>query len=139
MSWDGGRQAIGPGLAILVGAGPQSSAADADRLAARTAALRIFRDADGRTNLSLVDTGGSALVVSQFTLYADASRGRRPSFVAAGDPELARQLYVRYATALAAAGVEVRTGSFGAEMMLEVENDGPFTMVVSSDSWDTRV
>lgn len=139
MSWDGGRHEIGPGLAILVGVGPQSSEADADRLAAKTAALRIFRDLDGKANLSLVDIGGAALVVSQFTLYADASRGRRPSFVAAGDPERAKQLYVRFAAALAGAGLEVRTGSFGAEMTVEIENDGPFTMVLSSDSWETRV
>lgn len=139
VSWDGGRQEIGPGLAILVAAGPASTDADADRLAAKTAALRIFRDSEGRTNLSLGETGGSALVVSQFTLYADASRGRRPSFIGAGDPERARALYVRFGSALAATGIPVRMGNFGAEMVVDVENDGPFTMAISTDDWSTRV
>lgn len=139
MSWDGGRQEIGPGLAFLVAAGPNSTEADADRLAAKSAALRLFRDAAGKTNLGLAETGGSALVVSQFTLYADTARGRRPSFLGAGDPERARSLYVRFGSALAAAGVPVRMGNFGAEMVFEVENDGPFTLALSTDDWGTRV
>ena len=144
MSWRddaGGEQerAIGPGLAILVGAGAASTPADAQRLAEKTANLRIFRDVEGRTNLSLLDVAGAALVISQFTLYADISRGRRPSFLGAGDPEQARARYEAFAEHLAAQGVPVETGSFGAEMLVSIENDGPVTLVLSTDDWPTRV
>src|SRR5581483_8372200 len=107
-------------LAILVAAGPTSTSAGAERLADKTANLRIFADAEGRTNLTLLDTGGQALVVSQFTLYADASRGRRPSFLQAGDPARARALYEAYASALQRAGVATKTGQFGAHMVVEI-------------------
>lgn len=138
---EGGRRrnAIGRGLAILVGAGGGSDEGQADRLAEKVANLRIFQDADGRSNLSLLDVGGEALVVSQFTLYADTSRGRRPSFIYAGDPDRARVLYERFAQALADLGVTTRTGSFGADMLVTVENDGPVTFALSTDAWNTRV
>ncbi len=130
---------IGPGLAILVGAGSGDTPADATRLAEKTANLRIFADPQGRTNLSLIDTGGEALVVSQFTLYADTSRGRRPSFLAAGEPARAAALYEAFVAALQALGIETATGSFGAHMLVSIDNDGPVTLVLSTDDWPTRV
>jgi len=120
------------GLVALVGVGPDDDEATADALARRSAELRIFRDEAGRTNRSLVDVGGSALVVSQFTLYADTSRGRRPGFTGAAGPEQADRLYERYATALRDLGVRVATGRFGAEMEVELVNDGPFTIWLDS-------
>ena len=122
--------AIGPGLAILLGVGREDSEADADRLAARLARLRVFPAADGRFDRSLLDTGGAALVVSQFTLYGDTARGNRPSFSAAAAPELAEPLYERICERLAAEGVPaVERGRFGAHMELELVNDGPVTIV----------
>ena len=123
---------IGPGLAILLGVGPDDTDAVADELARRSVELRIFRDEDGRTNRSLADVGGAALVVSQFTLYADTRRGRRPGFTDAAPPELAERLYERFAAAIRAAGLTVATGSFGAEMQVELVNDGPFTIWLDS-------
>jgi D-tyrosyl-tRNA(Tyr) deacylase len=119
---------IGPGLVVLLGVGPDDTDAVAADLARKAAELRIFRDADGRTNLSLLETGGGALVVSQFTLYADTRRGRRPGFIGGAAPELAERLYLRFAAALASLGVTVATGTFGAEMAVELVNDGPFTI-----------
>jgi D-tyrosyl-tRNA(Tyr) deacylase len=119
---------ISGGLVVLLGVGPDDDEATADALARRVTELRIFDDADGRTNLSLVDVGGAALVVSQFTLYADTRRGRRPGFTGAAAPELAERLYLRFAAALRELGVEVATGRFGAVMAVELVNDGPFTM-----------
>jgi D-tyrosyl-tRNA(Tyr) deacylase len=124
--------AIGPGLVILLGVGPDDTDAVADDLARRSAELRIFRDNEGRTNRSLVDTGGSALVVSQFTLYADTKRGRRPGFTGAAAPELAERLCERFVTALRDQGVTVATGRFGSEMAVELVNDGPFTIWLDS-------
>jgi D-aminoacyl-tRNA deacylase len=123
---------IGPGLAILLGVGPDDTDAVADELARRSVELRIFRDEDGRTNRSLADVGGAALVVSQFTLYADTRRGRRPGFTDAAPPELAERLYERFVAAIRAAGLTVATGSFGAEMQVELVNDGPFTIWLDS-------
>jgi D-aminoacyl-tRNA deacylase len=134
VSWDSGSNEIGRGLAILVGVGPQDDEATAERLAAKTAQLRIFEDEAGMTNLSLEDVAGEALVVSQFTLYADLSRGRRPGFTGAAPPEMADRLYRHFAAALGARGVTVRTGSFGAEMDVELVNRGPFTIVIDTDS-----
>ena len=125
---------IGPGLVVLLGVGPHDSASIADDLARRTAELRIFRDDQGRTNRSLLDTGGAALVVSQFTLYADTSRGRRPGFTGAASPELAERLWRRYAEALSSLGVTVELGRFGAEMQVELVNDGPFTIWLDSEA-----
>jgi D-tyrosyl-tRNA(Tyr) deacylase len=119
---------IGAGLVVLLGVGPNDTDAVADGLARRVTELRIFDDADGRTNRSLVDVGGSVLVVSQFTLYADTRRGRRPGFTGAAAPELAERLYLRFAAALRELGVEVATGQFGAVMEVELVNDGPFTI-----------
>ena len=119
---------ISRGLVVLVGVGPQDDEATADGLARRISELRIFDDEAGKTNLSLVDVGGAALVVSQFTLFADTSRGRRPGFTGGAAPELANRLYVRLADALRGLGVEVATGRFGAVMAVELVNDGPFTI-----------
>ena len=119
---------IGAGLVILLGVGPDDDATIADTLARRVTELRIFDDADGRTNLSLVDVGGAVLVVSQFTLFADTRKGRRPGFTGAAAPDLAERLYLRFAAALRESGIEVATGRFGAVMAVELTNDGPFTI-----------
>jgi len=119
---------IGPGVVVLLGVGPDDTDAIADDLGRKVAELRIFRDADGRTNRSLLEIGGGALVVSQFTLYADTRRGRRPGFTAGAAPELAERVYRRFAAALESLGVTVATGTFGAEMAVELVNDGPFTI-----------
>ena len=120
--------AIGAGLVILVGVGAGDTDADADFLANKAAGLRIFSDADGKFNLSLVDVGGAALVVSQFTLYADARKGRRPSFVHAAPPELAEALVARFAATLEGLGIVVATGRFRSHMAVEIHNDGPVTI-----------
>ena len=120
--------AIGAGLVVLLGVGPDDDDATADDLARKSAELRIFRDADGRTDRSLLDVGGAALVVSQFTLYAETRRGRRPGFSGAAPPELAQRLYLRFADSLRGVGVTVATGRFGAEMAVSLVNDGPFTI-----------
>ena len=119
---------IGPGLVVLLGVGPAEDEATADALARQVAELRIFRDDDGRTNRSLLDVAGAALLVSQFTLFADTRRGRRPGFTGAAPPDQAERLYVRFAEALRGLGIEVATGRFGAEMAVELVNDGPFTI-----------
>lgn len=125
---------IGKGLVVLLGVGPDDREAVADALARRVAELRIFDDADGRTNLSLRDVDGAALVVSQFTLYADTRRGRRPGFTGAAAPELAERLYGRFVGALRALDVETATGRFGEVMAVELVNDGPFTIWLDSDA-----
>ena len=119
---------IGPGLLILLGVGHGDDEATVGVLARRVCELRIFDDDDGRTNRSLLDVGGEALVVSQFTLYADTRRGRRPGFTDAAPPERARELWQRFAAAVAAHGVRVATGRFGETMAVELVNDGPFTV-----------
>ena len=120
---------VGPGLLVFVGVGQGDDEATTDGLARRVTELRIFADEEGRTNRSILDVGGAALVVSQFTLYADTSRGRRPGFTESADPVLAERLYLRFADRLRDAGVtDVKTGSFGAEMAVELVNDGPFTI-----------
>ena len=119
---------VGAGLVALLGVGPDDDEAVADALARRVTELRIFDDDAGRTNLSLVDVGGAVLLVSQFTLYADTRRGRRPGFTGAAAPELAERLYVRFGEALRGLGVTVATGRFGAVMEVELVNDGPFTI-----------
>jgi D-aminoacyl-tRNA deacylase len=122
--------AIGRGLLILLGIGPGDGQAEADFLAEKCANLRIFEDDGGKTNLSIKDIQGEALVVSQFTLYADARKGRRPSFTDAAAPEIAEPLVVCFAQRLAALGIPTRTGSFGARMLVDLTNDGPFTIVL---------
>ncbi|TCM84395.1 D-aminoacyl-tRNA deacylase [Rhodovulum steppense] len=123
---------IGPGLMILVCAMAADTEAEADRLAARIARMRIFRDADGKMNLSVLDTGGAALVISQFTLAADTSRGNRPGFSAAAPPEQGEGLYEHFARALAAQGVPVAKGRFGADMKVALVNDGPVTIWIET-------
>ena len=120
----------GPGLLVLVCAMRGDGEANALDLAARVAKLRVFRDADGRMNRALLDTGGAALVVSQFTLAADTSRGNRPGFSDAAPPEEGERLYERFATALRDLGVPVETGRFGADMTVHLVNDGPVTIMV---------
>jgi len=119
---------IGPGLVVLVGVGHADDGALAESMAGRVADLRIFRDDEGKTNRSLMDVAGSALVISQFTLYGDTRKGRRPSFLDAAPPALGEALYLRFADALAARGVPVAKGIFGAEMAVELVNDGPMTI-----------
>jgi D-tyrosyl-tRNA(Tyr) deacylase len=131
--------AIGPGLVLLLGVGPADSEIDARRLAAKVADLRIFADAEGRFNRSLLETGGEVLCVSQFTLFADTRRGRRPSFIGAADPEPARALYLAFVEQLRAAGITVATGEFGAHMTVSLDNDGPVTLVMSTDDWDPGI
>ncbi len=120
--------AIGPGLMILVCAMQGDGDANADALAAKVARLRVFRDEAGRMNRALLDTSGAALVVSQFTLAADTSRGNRPGFSAAAPPEEGERLYLRFAEALRAHGIDVATGVFGADMAVTLTNDGPVTI-----------
>jgi len=123
---------IGLGAVVLVGIGRDDDAETIDRMADQLVSLRYFRDADGRTNLAISDVGGSYLVVSQFTLYADTSRGRRPGFTDAAAPELAAALVERFADRLRGRGPAVETGRFGAEMHVDLVNDGPFTLVLDS-------
>jgi len=132
---DGAAQTagIGPGLLVLLGVGRGDEEASAVRLADRCCGLRVFEDEQGRMNRSLLDVRGAALVVSQFTLYADTTRGRRPSFEPAAPPDVARALYERFTAALRTAGVETRTGVFGARMKVELTNDGPVTICLDSD------
>ncbi|MCY3923277.1 MAG: D-aminoacyl-tRNA deacylase [Chloroflexi bacterium] len=124
--------AIGPGLLILVGVADGDTESQADALAAKVAGLRIFSDAEGRFNESLLDIGGSALVVSQFTLHADVRKGRRPGFTAAARPDVAEPLCDYFAEAMRRHGIPVETGVFGAMMSVELVNDGPFTIVIDS-------
>lgn len=120
--------AIGAGLVILVGVGDGDTEADADFLANKVAGLRIFSDAQGKFNLALADVGGAALVVSQFTLYADARKGRRPSFVHAAPPDRAEALVGHFARVLRRLGLPVETGRFRSHMDVEIHNDGPVTI-----------
>jgi D-tyrosyl-tRNA(Tyr) deacylase len=122
---------IGAGLLVLLGVADGDESTAADRLAGKVARLRIF-ERDGRFDASLLDEGASALVVSQFTLLADTSKGNRPSFAEAARPESAEPLYERFCTALRALGVPVETGRFGARMEVELVNDGPVTIVLET-------
>ncbi len=121
---------IGPGVCILLGVAAGDSDADAGRLAEKVAKLRIFENDDGKFDRSLLETGGAALVVSQFTLIADTARGNRPSFSGAAAPAAAEPLYDRFCAALRELGVPVETGVFGARMSVELVNDGPVTIVL---------
>jgi D-tyrosyl-tRNA(Tyr) deacylase len=143
VSWEEAGEAklatIGRGLVLLVGAAPSDDETIVRRMADKLADLRVFADDTGKMNLSLVDIGGAALVVSQFTLFADMSRGRRPSLLGAGDPQRAEDLYETFVARFKERGIETRTGNFGADMRVSIENDGPVTLVLSSDDWATRV
>jgi D-tyrosyl-tRNA(Tyr) deacylase len=119
---------IGRGVVILLGIGPRDGEQQARLLAEKVANLRIFEDAQGKMNLSLVDVRGEALVVSQFTLYADTRKGRRPSFTNAAPPEVARPLVGRFSGLLHELGVPTQQGEFGAHMLVEINNDGPVTI-----------
>ena len=124
---------IGAGAVVLAGIGVDDTPEVADRVADKLVGLRYFEDADGRTNLAIADVGGSILLVSQFTLYADVSRGRRPGFTRAALPDVAAPLVDRFVERLRDAGLRVETGRFGAEMAVELVNDGPFTLVLDSE------
>jgi len=124
--------AIGPGLLILLGVGRADTPEDAAYLAEKTANLRIFEDDAGKMNRSLLDTAGEALVVSQFTLWGDCRKGRRPSFIEAAPPDLAEPLYLAFVEALKALGVPVATGQFRAMMQIFLINDGPVTLLLDS-------
>ena len=121
---------IGPGLCVLVGVGEGDGEAAADRLAEKIARLSIFENEEGKFDRSLLDTGGEALVVSQFTLLADTAKGNRPSFTGAARPEVAEPVYERVVQALRDLGIHVETGAFGARMSVELVNDGPVTIVI---------
>jgi D-aminoacyl-tRNA deacylase len=116
-----------------VGVGHSDNEQIADQMASKAVDLRIFRDGEGKTNLSLIDVGGEVLAISQFTLFADTRKGRRPSFIDAAAPDLGERLYQRFATAVGARGVKVERGVFGAEMEVELVNDGPMTVWLDSE------
>ncbi len=124
--------AVGPGLCVLLGVAQDDDGATAERLAGKVARLRIFENEEGKFDRSLLDTGGEALVVSQFTLVADTAKGNRPSFTEAAPPEQAEPVYERFCEALGGEGVPVARGVFGARMQIELVNDGPVTIVLSS-------
>lgn len=123
---------IGRGLAILLGVGKEDDVKDVNFLAEKIANMRIFEDDAGKMNLSVLDVGGEALVVSQFTLYADTRRGRRPGFEKAAPPDVAEALYNEFVTMLRACGVPTRTGEFQAKMLFTIENDGPVTLILDT-------
>jgi D-tyrosyl-tRNA(Tyr) deacylase len=123
---------IGNGLVILVGVGHGDTAETAATLAGKAVDLRIFRDHDGKTNRSLIDLGGEILAISQFTLFADTRKGRRPSFLDAAAPDVGNELYEKFCAAVEARGVKVARGIFGAEMQVELVNDGPMTIWLDS-------
>ena len=122
--------AIERGFCLLVGFTHGDTGATVDWMAEKVAGLRLFSDSEGKMNLGLDEVGGAVLVVSQFTLYGDAAKGRRPSFVDAARPEQAIPLYERFVAALRGRGLEVGTGEFGADMMVEIHNDGPVTLIL---------
>ena len=121
---------IGPGLCVLLGVAAGDERQGAERLAGKVARLRIFQNEEGKFDRSLLDVGGGALVVSQFTLIADTQRGNRPSFAAAASPERAESLYAQFCDALAAHDLLVKRGTFGARMLVSLANDGPVTIVL---------
>jgi D-tyrosyl-tRNA(Tyr) deacylase len=129
----GERRAIGPGLMVLLGVGHEDTSADAEWLAQKIASLRIFSDEAGKMNLGLTDVpGGAMLIVSQFTLFGDCRKGRRPSFIDAGAPSMAIPLYEEFVGIVRGMGIPVETGEFGADMLVELANDGPVTLIVET-------
>ncbi len=124
--------AIGPGLNVLLGVAAGDRPTDAEYLAAKVVNLRIFEDDRGRMNRSLIDTGGQMIVVSQFTLLGDCRKGRRPSFIHAAEPDVARQRYRHFVDHVKQLGIDARTGRFGATMQVDILNDGPVTLLVHS-------
>ena len=128
---DGERIAeIGPGLLLFVGIAPGDAGVNLGQVAHKIVSLRVFGDEDGKMNRSLLDVNGEILAVSQFTLYGDARKGRRPSYVGAATPEVAEPLFDRLVESVAAEGVPIQTGRFGAKMQVELTNDGPVTLVL---------
>ncbi|MBS14384.1 MAG: D-tyrosyl-tRNA(Tyr) deacylase [Gemmatimonadetes bacterium] len=125
-------RSIGPGLVILLGIAVGDTPEDLNYLVRKTVDLRIFNDDEGKMNRSLLDTGGEALIVSQFTLYGDARKGRRPSYTDAARPEEAIPLYEAFVEAVREQGIDVQTGEFGADMQVEIHNDGPVTLILES-------
>ena len=128
------RGRIGTGFVLLVGFTHADTGAEADWMADKVVGLRLFADADGKMNRDLAEVGGALLVISQFTLFGDASKGRRPSFIDAARPEVAIPLYERFIAALRARGVTVATGEFGADMQVSLVNDGPVTLILERNA-----
>ncbi len=126
---------IGPGLLVLLGVGPSDTPAHSRKLADKILGLRIFSDADGKMNRSLADIGGEVLVVSQFTLYGDCRKGRRPSFIGAAGPELGQSLYEQFLQDCQALGFTPQHGQFGADMAVASVNDGPVTLILDTAEW----
>ncbi|MDX2120537.1 MAG: D-aminoacyl-tRNA deacylase [Gemmatimonadota bacterium] len=126
--------AIGAGFCLLAGFTPGDTTVEVDWMADKVAGLRLFADAEGKMNLGLAEVGGGVLVVSQFTLYGDVQKGRRPSFITAARPEVAIPLYERFVAQLRQRGLQVETGEFGAMMQVEIHNDGPVTLVIDRDA-----
>ena len=126
--------AIGRGFCLLVGLTHGDTDATVDWMAEKVAGLRLFPDAEGKMNLGLDEVGGGVLVISQFTLYGDSAKGRRPSFIDAARPETAIPLYQRFVGALRVRGLEVATGEFGADMQVEIHNDGPVTLILERNA-----
>ena len=137
--WDGGEASIGPGYCLLVGVADTDQERDADYLADKILKLRVFSDDAGKFNLSATQVKAAFLVVSQFTLFADARGQNRPSFLQAARPEHSRPLLERFIARLRDSGLQVETGSFGAQMAVQLVNDGPVTIVLSTDPWDPRI
>ena len=137
--WEGGQASIGPGYCLLVGVADTDEDRDADYLADKLLKLRVFSDEAGKFNLSATQVNAAFLVVSQFTLFADARGQSRPSFLHAARPEQGRPLLERFIGRLRASGLAVETGSFGAQMAVELVNDGPVTIVLSTYAWDPRI
>jgi D-tyrosyl-tRNA(Tyr) deacylase len=136
---DAAANNIGPGLCVLVGVAPGDGEKDASWAAEKTANLRIFEDGGGKMNRSLLETGGEALVISQFTLYADCRKGRRPSFTNAADPVTANGLYEFFVRHLRELGIAVKTGTFGADMSVEIINEGPVTIILDTACINTNL
>ena len=126
---------IGRGLLVFLGVADTDNKDMVDKYVKKLAGLRIFEDTEGKTNLSIADVGGEVLVVSQFTLYADCKKGNRPSFTKAGSPEFANELYEYFKEKCAETFGKVESGSFGADMKVDLENDGPFTVLWDSEWW----
>lgn len=124
---------IGKGFVILLGVGQDDTLEDLDYLVDKVVNLRVFPDGEGKMNLSLLDVGGEALVVSQFTLYADCRKGRRPSFTEAAPPEKGKEMYELFVSKLKEKGIKVETGEFGAMMLVKIFNDGPVTIMLDSE------
>ena len=137
--WDGGDASIGRGYCVLIGVADTDQDRDADYLADKLLKLRVFSDEAGKFNLSATQVHAAFLVISQFTLFADARGQNRPSFLHAARPEQGRPLLERFIARLQASGLHVETGSFGAQMAVELVNDGPVTIVLSTDTWDPRI